>query len=201
MLSSSLLSTLIALSGVFLGLSLLVQVLQEVYKYLTSSKSRSYLKVLVDFLGPFAYQLIRPGTLPELQSRGPLQWLRRRPSGRLQPLDRNDLASALERAAAPWIRRGLEALRLEAEIQGGSRRPRSPAFQSFMLQLAGVERGSPGFATAVELSRFLSDWQVETSPVGRAVRDEPNDERPFPDAQPAESWEHLGGQVLVVELE
>lgn len=169
MIDTPLASTLLALAATFLGFSLLVQVFQEVYKYLTSSKSRSYVNTLVDFLGPHAYQLLRPGTLPELQARGPFQLLRRRPTGRLQPLEQPELVSALERTAAPWIRRALDALHTEGAIEQGAVARPSPAFRDFQRQLDGVRPGSPGYGTAVELRDFLATWGVTTG-AGNADR-------------------------------
>lgn len=158
MITTSLLSTLISLSASFLGLALLVQVLQELYKYLTSSKSQSYLMVLVDFLGPHAYQLLRPGTFPELQIRGPFQWLRRRPTGRLQPMDKPDLVAALERTAAPWVQRALGAIRLEASTQRGTPGAPSAALHQFMRDVFAAEPSSPGYFTAQELQQFFTSW-------------------------------------------
>ncbi len=158
MIASSVLSTLLALAATFLGLSLLVQVTQEVYKFLTSSKARSFERVLVDFLGPHALQLKRPGNLPDLQTRGPFQFLRRRPTGRLQPMDETTLVNALERAAAPWITRAVEAVHLEVEIQKGAPASPSPAFRQLLGELAAVEPGSPGYFTATEVSAFLNRW-------------------------------------------
>ncbi|MGQ0703941.1 MAG: hypothetical protein ACT4PM_12480 [Gemmatimonadales bacterium] len=158
--TTSLLSTLVSLAAFLLGLSLLVQVIQEVYKYLTSSRSRSYERVLVDFLGPHALHLKRLGSLPDLQARGPFQFLRRRPTGRLQPMDRETLIAALERTAAPWIQRALRALHLEAGIQHGVPGRPTPSWEQFLRELVAVERGSPGYFTATELLEFLATWAI-----------------------------------------
>lgn len=158
MIVSPILSTMLALAATFLGLSLLVQVIQEVYKYVTSSKARSYRNALVDFLGPFANRLFDPGVMPEIQVRGPFQFLRRRPTGRLQPLEKDELIASLERTAAPRVRRALDALRFEASIQLKGPGPVSPAFGAFMKELQAVEPGSPGHAPARELLDFLERW-------------------------------------------
>lgn len=159
--TTSLTSAVLALAAVFLALSLLVQVMQEVYKYLSSSRSKSFVNTLTDFLGPHAEQLTRPGVLPDLQVRGPFQFLRRRPVGHLQPMDKDDLLVALERTAAPWIQRALSALRLEASFnQAGSKKP-SPSFDQFLRQLHGTVSGAPGHATALEVQQFLGDWGIK----------------------------------------
>lgn len=167
--TTPLLSTLLSLAAAFLGLSLLVQVFQEVYKFLTSSKARSYEQALVDFLGPHALKLKRPGALPDLLTRGPFEFLRRRPTGRLQPMDQDTLVTALERTAAPWIQRAVTALRLEAQIQKGTAAEPSPSFQQFVRELAGVSQGSPGYFTALELAEFLGTWDPGTDPLDAAA--------------------------------
>ena len=45
------------MAGMILALSIFVQIVQEVYKYLSKSKSRLYTQVLVDGLGPWAQLL------------------------------------------------------------------------------------------------------------------------------------------------
>jgi len=159
--STSLLSTILAIGATFLALSLLVQVVQELYKYLTSSRSRAYAKALIDFLGPHAEQLLRPGVIPDLQVRGPFQVLRRRPEGHLQPMDKDDLIVALERTAAPWIQRALAALRLEASLSKGASGTLSPSFGQFLEQLNGVVAGSPGYSTALDVREFLATWHLK----------------------------------------
>ena len=150
-------STLLAMAATFLALSLLVQVFQELYKYMTSSRSRAYKNALIDFLGPHAEQLFRPGVIPDLQVRGPFQFLRRRPTGHLAPMDKDDLLVALERTAAPWLQRAISALRLEASIQKASAEP-SPAFRALLDQLTASVPGSPGHATALDVKQFLDEW-------------------------------------------
>jgi len=167
--TTPLFSTLLSLAAAFLGLSLLVQVFQEVYKYLTSSKARSYEQALVDFLGPHASKLKRPGTLPDLLTRGPFEFLRRRPTGRLQPMDKDTLVTALERTAAPWIQRAVTALRLETEIQKGKPGGPSSALKQFLRELAGVEQGSPGYFTALEITEFLGQWDLRAESVDAAA--------------------------------
>jgi hypothetical protein len=159
--STGLLSTIIAIGAAFLALSLLVQVIQELYKNLTSSRSRSYVNALTDFLGPHAQQLVQPGMIPDLQVRGPFQFLRRRPTGHLEPMDKDDLIVALERTAAPWIQRAITALRLEADLGKGQPGKLSPSFRQFYKQLQGATPGSPGYSTALDLREFFDTWQVK----------------------------------------
>jgi hypothetical protein len=156
----SLLATVLAMGATFLALSLLVQVIQELWKYLTSSRSVSYRKTLIDFLGPHAEHLFHPGVIPDLQVRGPFQFLRRRPTGRLQPMDKDDLVVALERTAAPWVQRALAALRLETSLQRGAAALPSANFLEFLNQAAGPAKGAPGYSTAQDVLEFLRASKV-----------------------------------------
>ena len=85
-LDNSLLTILLTLAATFLGLSIVVQVVQELYKYLRSSKGRAYQIALQDFLGPLAHELLRPGVLPDIRVRGPMQLKRVRSKGMILPL-------------------------------------------------------------------------------------------------------------------
>jgi hypothetical protein len=159
--STGMLSTIIAIAAAFLALSLLVQVIQELYKHLTSSRSRAYVNALTDFLGPHARQLVQPGKIPDLQVRGPFQFLRRRPTGHLEPMDKDDLIVALERTAAPWIQRALSSLRLEAGLAKATEWKLSPSFNQFLLQLEGVKPGAPGYSTALDVREFFDTWKIK----------------------------------------
>lgn len=158
MLGSSILSTLLALAAILLALSLFVQVFQEVYKYLTSSKARCYTSALTDFLGPWAAQMRRPGVLPDFQARGPFQFRRLRPRGILLPLERAELLEGMERTAPGWYRRALKQFRLEAELQGGQAQPPSAGWLAFSRELAATSQGAQGYWNARELMDFLGEW-------------------------------------------
>lgn len=158
-LASSLsLNTLLGIAATLLGFSLLVQVLQELYKYLTSSKSRAYTEVLEDFLGPLWNRALQSGTVAALQVRGPTQWRRLRPAGVLLPLDRPALSSLLERTAPAWVQRCLAALRAEAELQKERPGVWSPAWQAFLGELSVAEKSSPGYWTSRDLIELLSTF-------------------------------------------
>ena len=154
--SSVTLTTLLALAAWFLGLSLLVQIVQELYKLLTSSKSRAYAAALTDFAGPFARQLLESNIAPELTVRGPFQFRRRQPLGRLLPLKKETLVTALERTAPMWYRLTREALELEAQLRPSWReQPVSTTFRSFLERLARGSEEEPGQFDAREMASFL----------------------------------------------
>ncbi len=161
LIGTSLISTLLGLVGILLGLSILVQVIQECWKYLLSTKGAAYQRALFAFLGPWARELLRPGVIPDLQINGPFQKWRRRPKGRLQQMDQSTLVAALERTAAPWIRRVLQALRAEADLQNGRGAALSPAFAAVLEQLRATGQDSPGYASAQEALRFLKKWSSD----------------------------------------
>ena len=171
LIGTSLTSTLLGLVGILLGLSILVQVIQECWKYLFSTKAAAYQRALFAFLGPWARELVRPGVVPDLQVNGPLQKWRRRPRGRLQPMDQPTLVAALERTPAPWIRRVLQALRAEAELQNGRAEILSPAFSALLEQLRATGKDSPGYSSALEVLRFLGTWSSGDADPSRAPVD------------------------------
>ena len=156
-LQAPLLTALIALTGMLLALSLLVQVLQEVYKYLRNGKALAYRIALVDFLGPWASALMRTSMLPDVRTRGPLQFRRLRPAGLVLPLTKDALVDALERTAPRWVQHTLEQLSLEADRQAGTAAAPSQNWTNFLGELVGTEQGSPGYWSAQSVARFLAE--------------------------------------------
>lgn len=163
-LNGPVLNTIIGLAATFLGLAVLVQVIQEIYKYLTSSKYRSYTKALTDFLGPWATQLLEPGPFVDLQVSGPFQIRKLSPKGILLPMERESLTGALERTAPHWIRKTVDQLKLECQLQGDKKSMPSPEWNNFLTELGEMERGAPGYWNALEIAQFLSVWDHEYAP-------------------------------------
>ena len=157
-LDNSLLTTLLTLAATFLGLSVVVQVVQELYKYLRSSKGRAYQQALQDFLGPIATELLRPGVLPDIRVRGPMQLKRVRSKGMILPFKQDELVNALERTAPPWIQKTLEHLNLEVEFQSSNPLPPSANFKNFLEELGKSEQGANGYWNAYEIAEFLNEW-------------------------------------------
>lgn len=141
---ASLLSTALGLAAALAAIALFVEVIQEVYKHLTKSKSRCYEKVLTDSLGPWVAQAADRPTFLDLTVRGPFQWLRRRPTGVLLPLDRDDLTGALERTAPEWQQRALQAIRDEVRRQGGKPGRPSQSWLEFVHELSEHAAGDVG---------------------------------------------------------
>lgn len=156
--NASLLNILLGIAATFLGLAVLVQVFQEIYKFLTSSRSRAYTKVLVDFLGPWATQLMRPSPLLDMQVSGPFQIRKLRPRGILLPMNQEGLVNALERTAPHWIQRTVAQLKFECKLQGDKKGKTSPEWTNFLEELGEVEKGAPGYWNAHEVAQFLSIW-------------------------------------------
>jgi len=155
---SPLLSTLLALAATFLALSIVVQIVQEFYKYITKSKSRAYENALMDFLGPWASQLFRPGVLFNLQARGPFQFKRLSPRGALLPMDRDDLMRALERTCSPWVKRATDAIQMECQLQQDGSVGASTNWKRFLGELGKVEKAEAGYWDAHEVAILLADW-------------------------------------------
>jgi hypothetical protein len=170
----SVLTPLLAIAAWLLGLSILVQVLQEIWKFTTSSKSRAYENALADFLGPFITSHLRQDTLVAV--RGPFQLRRVSVAGRLMPLNQVDLVAALQRTAPAWPRIVSRALAVEQRLDAGlndNARPRafSQAIQPLLVQMqeankvarAGEHRMADMVASAGDGKRvfsFLRAWGV-----------------------------------------
>lgn len=166
LLDNSLFTVVLTLAATFLGLSIVVQVVQELYKYLRSSKGTAYQKALQDFLGPLAFELMRPGVIPDIRVRGPIQLKRVRPKGRILPLKQDELADALERTAPPWIQRTLKQLKMEVEFQDKGPDILSNSWEEFQSDLGKTEQGALGFWNAYEIAEFLSkEWKFSWQPV------------------------------------
>jgi hypothetical protein len=159
-IGSSLMSVVLAVAATVLALSLLVQVLQELWKFLFSTRSACYTRVLQDFLGPWAKRMTEPGVLPEFVMRGPFQFRRQRPTGNLEPLATPQLVEGLERTAAPWLRRALRALRLEAELQPAGPEAPSPEWKRFVSEVTQSEGSGPGGGDARDVATFLAQHNL-----------------------------------------
>ena len=172
---SDLLVDLLALAAILAGVSLLVQVLQELYKYASRSKPRLFRKVLRDFLGPYAETVLNRDRAINLQVRGPFEFRRRDPQGNLLPMDKGTLLAAVEQTAPPLARRALDALRLEAGFQQDGppgALEASPAWTTFLGELRTASEGeSAQSAHARELFDFFQEWAAPGDPgSGRGLR-------------------------------
>jgi hypothetical protein len=161
---TSVLTPLLAISAWFLGLSVLVQVLQELYKFGTSSKSRAFEHALADFAGPFVIDRLQQDA--RLTVRGPFQFRRVSIAGRVLPMNADDLVVAVEKMAPEWHRLMTRALEFEAKLQRGRPAAPSPRFARTLAALtrqledAGRDVQSASFGDAARVAAFLTEWQV-----------------------------------------
>jgi hypothetical protein len=161
---NSVLTPLLAITAWFLGLSVLVQVLQELYKFLTSSKSRAFEHALADFAGPFVVSRLQQDA--RLTVRGPLQFRRVSIAGRVLPMNADDLAAAIEKAAPEWQRLIGRALDFEIALQKGKPAPPSPKLVDMLagltqqLEAAAGDAQSASYGDATRVARFLWDWKL-----------------------------------------
>lgn len=163
LVGSGLGTTVLGMAATLLALAVLVQVVQEIYKFLTSSKARTYHLILNDFLGPWSAALLREGALNDVKMRGPLQLGSRTPRRWLLPMPAEALQSALETTTTPWCQRVLKALTLEASLCTAGP-PRSPGWNDMMVQLEAAAAGeAPGAGTARELLGFIHRWSEEAN--------------------------------------
>lgn len=161
LLSAPALDALLAVAAMFLGLALVVQVVQEIYKFLSSSKAKSYHKVLRDFFGPWIERLYEAGPAAHLQVRGPFQFLRSRPTGVLLPLSKEDLLQAMDVVAPGWLGYTLEGLKSEQRLQAGRPAAPSPQFEEMVGNLRAAAEGAAGGLDARKMLDFLGAWAAE----------------------------------------
>jgi hypothetical protein len=161
---NSVLTPLLAITAWFLGLSVLVQVLQELYKFLTSSKSRAFEHALADFAGPFVVSRLQQDA--RLTVRGPLQFRRVSIAGRVLPMNADDLADAIEKAAPEWQRLVARALDFEVALQKGKPAPPSPKLVEMLsgltqqLDAAAGDAAAATYGDATRVGRFLWGWKL-----------------------------------------
>ena len=163
-LQTSFLNIMLGIAAIVLGLSVIIQIFQELYKYVTSSKGRMYTKALEDFLGPWASELLRPGNMPDMMVRGPFQFRKLRPRGILLPLKKEQLIDGLERSTPPWIQRTLSALNYELKFESDEKQGASPMWRNFLVELGNADKNSPGYWSAYGLTKFLNKWDHSWSP-------------------------------------
>jgi hypothetical protein len=164
LLSTSVLAMLLSLSAMFLGLAAAVQIVQEIYRHLSHSEARAYRTVLLDFAGPWIEQLFRPGVISDLQVRGPFQLLKVQPQGLLLPMGKDELLQAVERVAPVWVRRVLEQLQAEKDLQDSEGKAAwSPAWQQLKLELDGLDKDDPTFWDAERVRAFLKETPFKSA--------------------------------------
>ena len=152
-INSPIFTTLLGFASYMLGLAILVQIFQEVYKYITSSKSKAYSKALTDFLGPWAIQLLRGNF--GLTTRGPFQWKWLRPKGIILPLNKKQLISSLEKTSPYWVSQANKLLKQEVKEQGDMAKAPSTAWVELLKELGEVEKGAFGYWNAFEIVKWL----------------------------------------------
>jgi len=165
---SSLFNIVLGMAASLLALSILIQILQEFYKFLFKSKSAAYKKVLYNLIGSQAAFLWKAPETADYRVRGPWDIFRRKPGGILQPLAKEQLAKALTRAAPYWVTRTLE--QIQQEKAGSSGAAESTTWKAFLIRLGQAEKGTTGFGTAREIAILLKEfghkWEKEDSRIG-----------------------------------
>lgn len=166
------LEALIALAGIFLGLAIAVQVLQEIYKYLTCSKARAYRIALRDFLGDWVDKAYGCEALRGMYVRGPFDlvkdlwrklWNLKKKSAPigLLPFEKEELLHAVDRTTPEWIRRVIDTLKKERDLQQGTLAPPSPILRGLIEDAwTRYDRDT----SARKTFDFLEQWEVTGQP-------------------------------------
>jgi len=150
-----------------MALSILVQVLQELYKYLRNSKTLLYRAVLADALGPSVGRLWSAPEFADLRVRGAFQFSRRRPAGQLLPLEKDELTTALTRMSPPWVQRVLAAIQKERQFKtfGTS----SDSWHTLLTQLGSARKGTREYWIARQIAECLCENGHTVSPLSNQV--------------------------------
>ena len=156
--AGSILAPYVALAAMLLGISLLVQVLQELWKFATSSKAVAFEKALDDFVGMWAAAHLRQDT--SMAVRGPLQFRRVSKAGHVLPTAKGDLVAALEQASPAWHRLIDQALQFESLLQRGASALPSPQLLELLGSLKSEITSVRPTTQALEMDDFLTTWGV-----------------------------------------
>jgi hypothetical protein len=161
MIESTMFYTVLSIASTLVMLSIITQILQELYKFLTDSKSRAYMRALCEFIGPLALKLPSVDEGTNLLTSGPFQIKRFRTTGKFQPLAKEVLLSRMEQAAPPWIRRALKCLDHEAKMQNKFPAAPSPDWFDFNNELEEAVKckGTEGYWNAYELKSWCEKWK------------------------------------------
>lgn len=154
------LDVLLAVAAMLLGLALIVQVVQEIFKYLSNSKARVYQLVLRDYFGPWIDQLYTAGPATRFQVRGPFQFFKSRPTGVLLPLSKEELLEAMDAVAPDWIGHTLEALKNERRLQPPGGAAPSPNLATLVANLRSAADRERVHSNAHRMLNFLTEWGV-----------------------------------------
>ena len=156
--AGSILAPYVALAAMLLGISLLVQVLQELWKFATSSKAIAFEKALDDFVGTWAAAHLRQNTT--MAVRGPLQFRRVSKAGHVLPTAKGDLVAALEQASPAWHRLIDQALQFESLLQKGAAALPSPQLLELLASLKSEITSVRPTTQALEMDHFLTTWGI-----------------------------------------
>ena len=158
-MESTSLTLILGLSSILLGLSVIVQTLQEIYKYFSNSKSRAYSNAMRSYMGSIFSQVLQSSTIQDTRVQGPFQIFRYRPKNYTLPIDPDQLQKALYSSLSVWKKRAYDALKLESQIQNGAAASPSVEWRAFLTDLSRVPRNTQSAFAADDVVRFLTDWQ------------------------------------------
>lgn len=157
-MESTILTVILALCAILLGISVIVQTLQEIYKYVSNSKSRSYSNAMRSYMGSMFSQILQSSVVQDTRIAGPFQIFRYRPKNYTLPINKDQLEKSLYSTLSPWKKRTLDALKLESQIQNGTAATPSPEWQKFLNDLVRVPRNTPSAYSALDVMQFLEEW-------------------------------------------
>lgn len=157
-------NSLLSFVALLFGISVLVQALQELYKYLSNNKSRAYSIAMRDYMGALFSHILSTNIAQDIRVRGPFQVFRFRPKDHIMPLSWEQLQQALETTLPVWKKKLLDALRNEVALQMGKVTTPSPEWQHFIAELQKAGAMADLALSTADVTDFLQDWKQLPSP-------------------------------------
>lgn len=159
------LTLFIAFSAIILGLSVIAQTIQELYKYLTNSKSKTYSKAMTDYMGSLFLKILQSPTVHDLRIKGPFQIFSYRPKSYIQPLDAQTLSKALDSSLlAYWQKRCHDYLKQEVAFQANNSGTLSPNWQNFLSEFGKIPLNTQNYFSAEDVLNFLEQCYHTRTP-------------------------------------
>lgn len=159
-MNASILDIFLAFSAIIVSLSIIIQTLQEIYKYLTNSKSKAFSKAMYDYMGTLFDKIIQAPNIQDTKGRGPFQIFNFRPKDYIAPITKSQFEEALHSTLPTWKKILREKLIAESKLQNGTSALESVEWKLFVDQLTQAEAYSSNKSYFKEVIDFMKEWNL-----------------------------------------
>lgn len=159
-MNASILDIFLAFSAIIVSLSIIIQTLQEIYKYLTNSKSKAFSKAMYDYMGTLFDKIIQAPNIQDTKGRGPFQIFNFRPKDYIAPITKSQFEEALHSTLPTWKKILREKLIAESKLQNGTSALESVEWKLFVEQLTQAEAYSSNKSYFKEVIDFMKEWNL-----------------------------------------